>query len=211
MEHNTVAPLPWMKSPVLPVATISDVAHAVPLARALSSGGISVIEVVLRTPCSLQAIERIRCEVPDITVGAGTLVTSRHVDEAVAAGAQFLVSPGATGSVCEALTASGLPALPGATTVSELMSLIDRGYEHAKLFPAESSGGVSHIRALGSVLPNMKLCPTGGIDQASAPSYLIEPNVMCVGGSWLIPDRAVREGRWDQVSRLAAQATAFGE
>ncbi|MDF2468319.1 KHG/KDPG aldolase [Rhodococcus erythropolis] len=204
-----MAPLPWMKSPVLPVATISDVAHAVPLARALSSGGISVIEVVLRTPCSLQAIERIRSEVPDITVGAGTLVTPRDVDEAVAAGAQFLVSPGATPEVRGSMTESGLPALPGAATVTELMSLIDHGYEHAKLFPAESSGGISYIRALGSVVPHIKLCPTGGIDQANAPSYLNEPNVMCVGGSWLIPDLDALDGRWNQVSALAAQAAAL--
>jgi 2-dehydro-3-deoxyphosphogluconate aldolase/(4S)-4-hydroxy-2-oxoglutarate aldolase len=172
-------------SPVMPVVVLDDAADAVPTARALLAGGIGVIELTLRTPAALAAIERIAAEVPDIMVGAGTITAPEHAKQAADAGAKFLVTPGCTDAVVDACFETGLPFLPGASTVSEAMRLAERGLTALKFFPAEASGGIAYLKSIAGPLPSLKFCPTGGITVASAPSYLALPNVGCVGGSWL--------------------------
>jgi 2-dehydro-3-deoxyphosphogluconate aldolase/(4S)-4-hydroxy-2-oxoglutarate aldolase len=172
-------------APVVPVVVIDDLEAAVPLAAALVRGGLPAIEVTLRTPAALAAIERIAAEVPGAVVGAGTVVTAAQVDQALEAGARFLVSPGATPTLLDALQASAVPFLTGAATASDLVALIERGITHAKLFPAEVVGGVGALKAFAGPFPQMRFCPTGGIDAAKAPDYLALPNVVCVGGSWM--------------------------
>ncbi|RSD22840.1 bifunctional 4-hydroxy-2-oxoglutarate aldolase/2-dehydro-3-deoxy-phosphogluconate aldolase [Amycolatopsis eburnea] len=172
-------------SPVMPVVVIDDAADAVPTARALLAGGIGVIELTLRTPAALSAIERVAAEVPDIVIGAGTVVSPDQAKQAADAGAKFLVTPGCTDAVVDACFETGLPFLPGASTVSEAMRLAERGLTALKFFPAEASGGVAYLKSIAGPLPSLKFCPTGGITVASAPSYLALPNVGCIGGTWL--------------------------
>ncbi len=191
--------------PVIPVVVVEDPATAVPLADALAGGGLRAIEVTLRTPRALEAIERIAAGVPEAVVGAGTVVNAAQAADAVSAGARFLVSPGTTPTLLDALTASGVPFLPGAATASDIVALLERGITAAKLFPAEAIGGLAAVRALAGPFPQMRLCPTGGIDQASAPAYLAEPNVACVGGSWMLPGA---DG-WDGVAARARAAAAL--
>ncbi|QKV79208.1 bifunctional 4-hydroxy-2-oxoglutarate aldolase/2-dehydro-3-deoxy-phosphogluconate aldolase [Amycolatopsis sp. Hca4] len=191
-------------SPVMPVVVIEDAADAVPTARALLAGGIGVIELTLRTPAALSAIERVAAEVPEIVIGAGTVTAPEHAKQAADAGAKFLVTPGCTDSVVDACFESGLPFLPGASTVSEAMRLAERGLTALKFFPAEASGGVAYLKAIAGPLPSLHFCPTGGITVASAPSYLALPNVGCIGGSWLTAslDPAT-------IEKLAAEAAAL--
>ncbi|MCP3801724.1 bifunctional 4-hydroxy-2-oxoglutarate aldolase/2-dehydro-3-deoxy-phosphogluconate aldolase [Allokutzneria sp. A3M-2-11 16] len=196
-------------SPVVPVVVIDDEAHAVPLAQALLRGGIGVIEVTLRTPAALRAIERIAEEVPDIVLGAGTVTAPEHAAKSAAAGARFLVTPGTTDTLLAAVKDTGLPFLPGAATVSEAMRLAEQGVEALKFFPAEPSGGVDFLKGLGGPLPHLRFCPTGGITPQSAPKYLALPNVGCVGGSWLTPKSAVAAGDWGAVEALAREAAAL--
>ncbi|MGK3207342.1 bifunctional 4-hydroxy-2-oxoglutarate aldolase/2-dehydro-3-deoxy-phosphogluconate aldolase [Amycolatopsis sp. MEPSY49] len=172
-------------SPVMPVVVIDDADDAVPTARALLAGGIGVIELTLRTPAALSAIERVAAEVPDIVIGAGTVTAADHAKQAADAGAKFLVTPGCTDAVVDACFETGLPFLPGASTVSEAMRLAERGITALKFFPAEASGGIAYLKSIAGPLPSLKFCPTGGITVASAPSYLALPNVGCIGGSWL--------------------------
>ncbi|MQA60262.1 MAG: bifunctional 4-hydroxy-2-oxoglutarate aldolase/2-dehydro-3-deoxy-phosphogluconate aldolase [Actinophytocola sp.] len=193
-------------SPVIPVVVVRDADHAVPLARALASGGIRVIEVTLRSEAALPAIERIAAEVPDMMVGAGTLTSHGQVKDAVAAGARFLVSPGSTPTLLDAMADTGLPYLPGVSTVSEVLGLLERGVTEMKFFPAEAAGGRAYLRAIAGPLPQVRFCPTGGIDPRNAPEYLALPNVGCVGGSWLTPADAVVAGDWAGITRLAADA-----
>ncbi|MEV4089627.1 bifunctional 4-hydroxy-2-oxoglutarate aldolase/2-dehydro-3-deoxy-phosphogluconate aldolase [Nonomuraea fuscirosea] len=196
-------------APVIPVVVIDDVETAVPLARALVAGGLPAIEVTLRTPAAREAIARIAAEVPEATVGAGTVRTADDISASVAAGARFLVSPGTTPSLVEALEASGVPFLPGAVTVSEAMALAERGIKELKFFPAEAAGGVTYLKSLGGPLPDVRFCPTGGIRVETAPDYLALPNVGCVGGTWLTPADALASGDWTRVEKLAAEAAAL--
>jgi 2-dehydro-3-deoxyphosphogluconate aldolase/(4S)-4-hydroxy-2-oxoglutarate aldolase len=182
----------------------------VPLARTLVDAGLPAIELTLRTPAALEAIERIASEVPDAWVGAGTVMTARQADDALAAGAQFLVSPGATPRLLDALEDSDVPFLAGTATASEVMALLERGITTAKFFPAEASGGVPALRALAGPFPQMRFCPTGGIDAGNAPSYLALANVACVGGSWMLPPAALRTGDWKAIGALAASARGLG-
>jgi 2-dehydro-3-deoxyphosphogluconate aldolase/(4S)-4-hydroxy-2-oxoglutarate aldolase len=193
--------------PVIPVVVLHDVDHAVPVARALVEGGLPVIELTLRTPVALDAIDRIATHVPEIRVGAGTVVQPGQAKEAQDAGAQFLVSPGTTDALAAAMQETGLPHLPGAATVSEVLRLLELGYTEMKLFPAEASGGVDFLRSISSPVPQARFCPTGGITSATAASYLSLPNVGCVGGSWLTPADAVLDGNWARVVSLASEAT----
>jgi len=193
-------------APVIPVVVLEDESTAVPMARALVAGGLPVIEVTLRTPAGLSAIKRISQEVPDAVVGAGTVLTSSDVSAAVDAGSQFLVSPGCTPNLLEAMLASGVPVLPAAATASEVITLLERGLTYAKFFPAKPAGGIPYLKALAGPLPMVTFCPTGGIDLASAPDFLALPNVACVGGSWLTPADAVAAGDWQRVEDLARQA-----
>jgi 2-dehydro-3-deoxyphosphogluconate aldolase/(4S)-4-hydroxy-2-oxoglutarate aldolase len=196
-------------APVIPVVVIDDEAAAVPMARALVSGGLPVIEVTLRTPAGLPAIKRITAEVPDAVVGAGTVLTPADVSASVEAGARFLVSPGCTPGLLDVMQASGVAILPAAVTASEVLTLLERGLTHAKFFPAKPAGGVSYLKALAGPLPMVRFCPTGGIDLASAPEYLALPNVACVGGSWVTPAKAVAAGDWAAVETLAREAAGL--
>lgn len=196
-------------APVVPVVVLEDAADAVPLARALVAGGLPAIEVTLRTAAALDAIAAIAREVPDAVVGAGTVLTPEHVGAAVAAGARFLVSPGWTDRLLEAMRASGLPFLPGVSTTSEVVALLEHGVTEMKFFPAEAAGGTAYLTSLASPLPLARFCPTGGIDAAGAPRYLALPNVGCVGGTWMLPAEALRAKDWGRVEALAREAAAL--
>ena len=195
--------------PVVPVVVVDDLAHAVPVARALVAGGLPVIELTLRTPVALDAIRAIASEVPEILIGAGTIVTPGQAKEARDAGAQFLVSPGSTPTLLGAMADTGLPFLPGTATVSEVLAVLEAGYTELKFFPAEASGGAAFLKSIAAPVPAARFCPTGGITAASAASYLALPNVGCVGGSWLTPADALATGDWDRVARLASEAAAL--
>ncbi|MYW90440.1 bifunctional 4-hydroxy-2-oxoglutarate aldolase/2-dehydro-3-deoxy-phosphogluconate aldolase [Amycolatopsis rubida] len=196
-------------SPVMPVVVIDDVGDAVPTARALLAGGIGVIELTLRTPVALAAIERVAADVPDIVVGAGTVTSPEQAKQAAGAGAKFLVTPGCTDSVLDAAFATGLPFLPGAATVSEAMRLAERGVSALKFFPAEASGGAAFLKSIAGPLPQLQFCPTGGITASSAPSYLALPNVGCIGGSWLTPAKLLAARDFAAVEKLAAEAATL--
>ncbi|WP_299530659.1 bifunctional 4-hydroxy-2-oxoglutarate aldolase/2-dehydro-3-deoxy-phosphogluconate aldolase [uncultured Streptomyces sp.] len=196
-------------APVVPVVVLEDAADAVPLARALVAGGLPAIEVTLRTGAALDAIRAIAGNVPEAVVGAGTVISTRNVAETVEAGARFLVSPGWTDTLLDAMKASGLPFLPGVSSTSEVVALLERGVNEMKFFPAEAAGGTAYLKALASPLPQARFCPTGGISLASAPSYLALPNVGCVGGSWMVPADAVAAKDWARVEQLAAGAAAL--
>lgn len=194
---------------VVPVLTIDDVASAVPLAEALADGGLTVLEVTLRTDVALEAVRLIRAEVPGTVCGTGTVRTPADVDASLAAGAQFLVSPGSTGPLLEAMTASELPSLPGAATPSEVMRLAERGFSQQKLFPAEASGGLALLKALAGPLPDVGFCTTGGIHAGNAPSYLALPNVLAVGGSWMVPPASLAARDWVAVTLAAKDAAVL--
>ncbi|MER7896542.1 bifunctional 4-hydroxy-2-oxoglutarate aldolase/2-dehydro-3-deoxy-phosphogluconate aldolase [Streptomyces sp. NPDC096046] len=196
-------------APVVPVVVIEDAADAVPLARALVAGGLPAIEVTWRTPAALEAIREIAREVPGTVVGAGTVIRPGQVAQAVAAGSRFLVSPGWTDVLLEAMRASGVPFLPGVSTASEVVALLERGVREMKFFPAQAAGGTAYLRSLSGPLPQARFCPTGGIGPDSAPDYLALPNVGCVGGSWMLPRDAVAARDWDRVEVLAREAAAL--
>ena len=197
--------------PVVPVVVIDDLDHAVPVARALVAGGLPVIELTLRTPVALDAIRAIADEVPEILVGAGTVVTPGQAKQALDAGARFLVSPGATPTLLSAMSDTGLPFLPGTATVSEVLAVLEAGLPEMKFFPAEASGGAAFLRSIASPVPAARFCPTGGITAATAASYLSLPNVGCVGGSWLTPADALAAGNWARIEHLAAEAARVQE
>jgi 2-dehydro-3-deoxyphosphogluconate aldolase / (4S)-4-hydroxy-2-oxoglutarate aldolase len=194
---------------VVPVLTVEKAAQAVGLARALAAGGLPILEITLRTPAALEAIEIIAKQVPEAMVGAGTVLTPEQAAEALKAGARFLVSPGMTPRLLDAAERWPVPFLPGAATASEAMALGDLGYRALKFFPAEPAGGVAALKALSAPLPDLRFCPTGGIDAAKASSYLALPNVLCVGGSWVAPAQAVAAGDWATLTRLAREASAL--
>ncbi|MDZ5619613.1 bifunctional 4-hydroxy-2-oxoglutarate aldolase/2-dehydro-3-deoxy-phosphogluconate aldolase [Nocardioides bizhenqiangii] len=195
--------------PVMPVVVLQRLEDAVPVARALVAGGLPAIELTLRTDVALDAIRRIADEVPEILVGAGTIVRPEHADLAAAAGARFLVSPGATPALLEAMAATGLPFLPGTATVSEVLSVLEAGFTEMKFFPAEAAGGVPYLRSIASPVPDARFCPTGGITPATAAAYLSLPNVGCIGGSWLTPADALAAGDYGLVERRAREAVAL--
>jgi 2-dehydro-3-deoxyphosphogluconate aldolase/(4S)-4-hydroxy-2-oxoglutarate aldolase len=195
--------------PLIPVVVIDGADAAVPLAKALITGGIRVIEVTLRTTTALAAIRRIAAEVPDAVVGAGTILRPRQFAEIEQAGAAFAVSPGATAELLAAARDSKVPFLPGAATASEAMRLLESGYKRMKFFPAEPAGGAGLLAALASPLPEAVFCPTGGIDPANAESYLRLPNVACVGSSWPVPAAAIRSGEWDKITERARTCVAL--
>jgi 2-dehydro-3-deoxyphosphogluconate aldolase / (4S)-4-hydroxy-2-oxoglutarate aldolase len=195
-------------APVIPVVVVHDAGDAVPIAKALVDGGLPIIELTLRTPAALAAIERIANEVPEIIVGAGTIVEIGQPKHALAAGAQFLVSPGSTPTLRAAMRDTGLPHLPGVATVSEVLALLEDGYTDMKFFPAEAAGGAAYLRAIHSPVPAARFCPTGGITPTRAAEYLKLPNVGCVGGSWLTPADAIERRDWAHISDLARKASS---
>jgi 2-dehydro-3-deoxyphosphogluconate aldolase / (4S)-4-hydroxy-2-oxoglutarate aldolase len=195
-------------APVVPVLVIDDLAHAEPLAKALVAGGLPALEVTLRTPCALDAI-RAMSQVPGGVVGAGTLLTRADVKAAKEAGATFGVSPGSTEALLDACAEFELPLLPGAVTASEVMRLLEKGYTVQKFFPAEQSGGAAFLKSIGSPIPQVRFCPTGGISLKNARDYLSLKNILCVGGSWVAPKEAMASGDWAAITTLAAEAKAL--
>lgn len=192
-------------SPVIPVLVIDDVADALPIATALFEGGLRVLEVTLRTPAALDAIRAMK-QVPGTIVGAGTVLNPRQLDDALRAGAEFIVSPGLTQPMAEAVAANGVPYLPGIATSSDLMRGLDLGLERFKFFPAEANGGLKALKAQAAPFHDVRFCPTGGITEESAPAWLAEPAVLCVGGSWLVPKGPV-DGV--AIAERARKAAAF--
>lgn len=197
-------------APIVPVLVVKDASKARSLAEALVAGGLPALEVTLRTPSALEAIKAMS-EVPGGVVGAGTLVTPADVKAAKAAGAKFGVSPGATDKLLQACEDEGLPLLAGAVTASEVMALLERGYDLMKFFPAETSGGAPAIKALGGPLPQATFCPTGGVSPSNAMDYLGLPNVICAGGSWVAPADKVAAGDWAGIEALAREASQIGK
>lgn len=195
-------------APVVPVLVVKDPAIARPLAEALVAGGLPALEVTLRTPAALEVIAEM-AKVDGGVVGAGTLLTAKDVTDAVAAGAKFGVSPGATDMLLEACEAADLPLLPGAATSTEVMRLLERGYSVQKFFPAEANGGAPALKAIGAPLPQVRFCPTGGVTPANAPTYLGLGNTLCVGGSWVAPQALIDAGDWEGIADLARTAAAL--
>ena len=197
------------KTPVIPVLTIERAADAVPLARALVSGGLPVVEVTLRTKAALDAIRAIAAEVPDCVVGVGTVLRAADIGAAIGAGAKYLVSPGTPPELAAALAEISIPVLPGCATVSEAMALGARGFKVLKFFPAEASGVTAWLKSIAAPLPELKFCPTGGIDSRNIATYLACPNVLAVGGSWVAPKDAIVSGDFARITQLARDASAL--
>lgn len=210
---SPASPLSLVEGPVLPVVVLEDGADpgdAVAAARALVAGGLRTVEITLRTPGAVETLRRVVAEVPEAVVGAGTVLDPGQVAAAGKAGARFLVSPGWTERLLEAARASGVPFLPGVSTVSEAMALLERGVTEMKFFPARAAGGPAYLASLASPLPRVRFCPTGGIGPDTAEDYLALPNVACVGGSWMLPPDAVRARDRARIERLAREAARSG-
>lgn len=195
-------------APVMPVLVIHELEKAVPLARALLEGGLRTIEVTLRTPVAMEALAAITRALPEATVGVGTLTRPEQFSQAAEAGAEFAVSPGLTRVMLNACGESGMPYLPGVFTPSEAMAARDIGFKYLKLFPAKQAGGIGMLNALAGPFPELKLCPTGGIDSSNFREFLALPNVPSVGGHWMAPQEAIAAGDWDTITRLAAEASS---
>lgn len=190
-------------APVIPVLVIERVDHAPIIAQALVAGGLPVLEVTLRTPCALDAIRAMK-QVPGAVVGAGTVLNPADLDKALAAGAEFIVSPGLTAALGVAAVSSGVPFLPGTANASDIMAGLDMGLSHFKFFPAEASGGLAALKAISAPFGAASFCPTGGITQTSAPDWLALDAVLCVGGSWLVPKGPPDAARIESAARAAA-------
>ncbi|MEY4765698.1 MAG: hypothetical protein RI907_2371 [Pseudomonadota bacterium] len=204
---TTPAPLPPFQTRVVPVVALSHADQAVPLARALLAGGIDVIEITLRHPCALDAIANVAAEVPEMALGAGTLLQAADVERVMKAGARFGLSPGHTASLLDEVVKLGLPFVPGVMTPSEVMGCRDRGFKLMKLFPAQQAGGQGMLKALASPIPDVRFCPTGGVSEDNFTTLLAERNVAVVGGSWLAPLADIEAGRWDHITSVAQRAT----
>ena len=203
-------PMPLVaRAPVIPVLTIEAVRDAVPLAKALLAGGIKVIEVTLRSAAALDAIKAIAEEVPEVVIGAGTVTKPADIAAAARSGAKYLVSPGTPAELADALADAKLPAIPGCATATEAMTLAARGFKLLKFFPAEACGGIAWLKSVAAPLPNLRFCPTGGIDMKNAAAYLALPNVVAVGGSWVAPREAIARGDFAAVTKLARAAAAL--
>ncbi|MBV16027.1 MAG: keto-deoxy-phosphogluconate aldolase [Thalassospira sp.] len=195
------------KAPVVPVLVIEDANDAVPLAKALVAGGLPVLEITLRSAAAEESIKRIIAEVPGAITGAGTVINAKQMERMAEIGCAFAVSPGHTDGLLKAAKDTGVPLLPGAGTPSEIMNLIDHGYDILKFFPAEQQGGVSMLKALSGPLPQVSFCPTGGVSLNNLADYLKLPNIITVGGSWVAPKDAVKAGDWATITKLAQEAT----
>ena len=202
-------PSPLIVNSVIPVVTIENARDAAPLAKALLAGGVRIVEITLRTPAALEAIRAIVSEVPDVIVGAGTLLTPADITRAVDAGARFLVTPGTPANLRPALTNAPVPAMPGCATVSEAMALAALGFSVLKFFPAEQSGGVRWLKSVAEPLPHIRFCPTGGVDGDNAAAYLALRNVIAVGGSWIAPAQAIAAGDFKAITARAATALSL--
>ncbi len=210
-QNTTRIDAVMLAAPVIPVLIVEDAAIAVPMAKALVKGGLPAIEITLRTPAALDAIKAVADEVEGAIVGAGTVLDPKQFDAASAAGANFIVSPGATRALMDAAATHEVPWLPGASTASEVMELLEHGYTRLKFFPAEQAGGAAFLKSLASPLAAARFCPTGGITAEKAASYLALPNVACVGGSWIASAEAIAEQDWAGIEARARAAAALGK
>ncbi len=197
------------RAPVIPVMVVKKLELAVPLAKTLFEAGLPILEVTLRTPCALEAIKLISIEVPGAIVGAGTVINLTNFEESVAAGAKFIVSPGSSKVLVEEAIDGQIPILPGASTPSEIMALMDLGVTEMKFFPSEVSGGVGMLKALQAPFPMVNFCPTGGVSIDNAGRYLAQKNVVCVGGSWMASSTLVDAENWEEIGRIARNAAAL--
>ncbi len=197
------------QAPVVPVLVIRDLQTAVPLAKALVSGGLKVLEITLRSDIALSAIERIKNEVPDAIVGAGTVINEKQLAQLEKLGADFAVSPGITQRLLAALSHYNLPLLPGVANASQIMEGLEHGLQNFKFFPAETSGGVAALKAFAGPFESIRFCPTGGISANTFKSYLSLPNVECVGGTWVAPNELVEAQQWDKITELSKQACSL--
>lgn len=195
------------QAPIVPVIAINDINNAVPLANALLAGGIPVLEVTLRTAHGLEAIRRIKGEVEGAIVGVGTVLNTQDLDNSVAAGSEFIITPGLTDKLLQAGLACGVPFMPAVATVSDLMRCLENGLDTLKFFPAEAMGGVKTLKAFAGPFPEVCFCPTGGIGLHNLADYLALPTVLTVGGSWVVPEKLIAEGDWSGITRLARDAT----
>ena len=194
---------------VMPVVTVEKAAHGASVAAALAEGGLGAIEITLRSPAALAAISAAKRDVPGMLVGAGTILDAQQAAAALAAGADFIVTPGTTPALAETLAAMPIPCIPGAATISEMIALAGLGFESMKLFPAMPLGGIALLRAIAGPLPQLRFCPTGGIDEAQAPEFLALPNVVCVGGSWMVQKEWIASGRFDAMTESALRVRAI--
>ena len=194
-------------SPVIPVIVIDDIDDAVPLAKALVNAGLKVLEITLRTDCGLAAISKIKNEVPDAIVGAGTVVTVDDLQQSIAAGSQFIVSPGTTAALVDAALEQSIPLLPGVVTPTEAMAMLSKGIRYMKFFPAQAAGGIPMLKSIAGPLPQIKFCPTGGVTADNASDFLALDNVLCVGGTWMLSKQDIAAKNWAAIE-LKAQAAA---
>ncbi|MDO6426874.1 bifunctional 4-hydroxy-2-oxoglutarate aldolase/2-dehydro-3-deoxy-phosphogluconate aldolase [Thalassotalea sp. 1_MG-2023] len=194
--------------PVVPVLVIKNVEDALPIAEALLAADVKVLEVTLRTPAALDVIKTIAKELPEAVVGAGTVTNRELLQRSADAGAKFAISPGLTKDLLQAGNEGDCALIPGISSISELMDGIDYGYDHFKFFPAEASGGVKAIQSIGGPFPDIRFCPTGGINLNNIKNYLALQNVMCCGGSWLVSDEIIAGKDWGKITELAKQALA---
>jgi 2-dehydro-3-deoxyphosphogluconate aldolase/(4S)-4-hydroxy-2-oxoglutarate aldolase len=194
--------------PIVPVLVIKNVEDALPIAEALLAADVKILEVTLRTPSALDVIAKIAKELPEAVIGAGTVTNREQLQRCVDAGAKFAISPGMTKDLLQAGNEGNIALIPGISSISELMDAADFGYDHLKFFPAEASGGVNAIKSIGGPFPDIRFCPTGGININNIRNYLALPNVACCGGSWLVSDEIVANKDWSAITTLAKQALA---
>jgi len=195
------------KTPVIPVVVIDRIEDAVPLATALVNGGLNVLEITLRTPVALKAITEMKQALPHSIIGSGTVIDVNTMQASLDAGVDFMVSPGTTPELLEAVGQNSAPLLPGAATPSEVMNLLSKGFDAMKFFPAVAAGGISMLKSIGGPLPQVTFCPTGGINLNNAQEFLALPNVACVGGTWMLDKKLIAEQNWSEITRLAKQAS----
>ncbi|WP_017917733.1 bifunctional 4-hydroxy-2-oxoglutarate aldolase/2-dehydro-3-deoxy-phosphogluconate aldolase [Xanthomonas sacchari] len=208
-EHQTKAEQLLRAAGILPVVTVHTLEEARRVSAALLEGGLPAIELTLRTPVAMDALAMLKRELPDIVIGAGTVLNAIQLQQSIDAGADFIVTPGTTPTLADALAQAPLPVVPGAATPSELLALMERGFRVCKLFPASAVGGLAMLKGLAGPLAELKLCPTGGIGESTAAEYLAQPNVVCIGGSWMVPKDWLADGAWDKVRESSAKAAAI--
>lgn len=194
---------------ILPVVTVHSLDEARKVSQALLEGGLPAIELTLRTPVAMEALAMLKRELPDIVIGAGTVLTVEQMKQSIDAGADFLVTPGTTAEMAVALAQADIPVVPGAASPTEMLTLMAHGFRVCKLFPANAVGGLAMIKGLAGPLSELKLCPTGGIGEDTAADYLLQPNVVCIGGSWMVPKDWLANGEWDKVRESSAKAAAI--
>lgn len=208
-EHQVKAEQLLRAAGILPVVTVHTLDQARKVSAALLEGGLPAIELTLRTPVATEALAMLKRELPHIVIGAGTVLSVEQMQQAIDAGADFLVTPGTPAAMAEALAQAPIPVVPGAATPTELLSLMAHGFRVCKLFPANAVGGLAMLRGLAGPLSELKICPTGGITEDNAADYLSQPNVVCVGGSWMVPKAWIEAGEWARVTESSAKAAAI--